>query len=234
MNNQDKKIVGLGIVAGLAFFGNKLLNKRRENPSLKEYNAENKVSAALKKAIKNVLSYHERYKKSYFWTGTGGASSRRNKEKEFASNNPAFKIINGDEIIEVFPELSISANNFYYSLNITKNGKKSNITALKKFLKPKMLGGRRVNPTKKASLKLPYTKFLLIGGDKAPKGGTWILFDENGNESSRSKNGFKVAKKIGQGAEIPNKAERIKLAREIKRKQKEKLKKKFGNKKRVN
>lgn len=102
---------------------------------MKTYNATNRTSPQLKKAIKNVLEYHERYKNSYFWTGTGNASNRRFQEQQFTSENPEFKIIDGDKEIQVIPKLTISVRNYYYSLYISVNGVKKDIRALKNYIK---------------------------------------------------------------------------------------------------
>lgn len=89
----------------------------------------NKTGKRITTAIKNILSDHEKYQGYYFWTQTNNASGRRQQEftteLTFTFNNV---------IYEITQDLRISCKNFYYSCDIRKNNKKSNITCLKKLV----------------------------------------------------------------------------------------------------
>lgn len=102
---------------------------------MKTYNAEKRISPELRRAIENTIDTNERYKNCYFWSNTGSASQRRSNEKKFSCENPSYRIITKKGIIEVVHSLDISCANFYYSLNITFNDNKSNLTRLKNLIK---------------------------------------------------------------------------------------------------
>lgn len=102
---------------------------------MKTYNATNRISAQVKSAIDNTISYHEKYKGSYHWNGTGSASQRRNQEASFLSGNPEYKIQTKQGLIEVIPSLSISCKNYYYSLIVLLDGVKKDVRLLKKLTK---------------------------------------------------------------------------------------------------
>jgi len=92
-------------------------------------------SAKVRKAVNNVLEYHEHYKNAYFWTPPSSASGRRSLEKKFADSNPSFEIIDGNNNIYVSPDLSCSAKNVYYHLTIKVNNAVKDVRAIKKYLK---------------------------------------------------------------------------------------------------
>jgi len=100
---------------------------------MKIYQAKSRVSKGLRGAIDNVLEYHERYKKSYFWSVNQNAAGRRREEGKFNNGNPPFEIEVSDGVIKVIPSLSLSCKNVYYSLEVIKNDEKKNITLLKKL-----------------------------------------------------------------------------------------------------
>ncbi|NLT51945.1 MAG: hypothetical protein GXX85_13630 [Ignavibacteria bacterium] len=84
---------------------------------------------------------------TYFWNSANSASSRRyceeKRQNEVASffSEIGFNVKrNGDNVIATKEEVEVvfhyseSCKNVYKTLSITKNGKKSNITAIKKLL----------------------------------------------------------------------------------------------------
>ena len=102
---------------------------------MKVYKAEKRISKKVRDIIENLVEYNDKYHGCYFWNKTGCASNRRSQEKQFAANNPAFSIISKKGLIKVEPYLSISCKNFYYSLSVEVNGKKSNISILKNMVR---------------------------------------------------------------------------------------------------
>ena len=101
---------------------------------MEKFNAKKRVSKKLRSAIENVIKTNEQYSGCYFWNNTGSAGQRRSTEKKFFRDNPFLSIVTAKDKIEVKPYLSISCKNFYYSLEITRNGKKSNIKILKNMI----------------------------------------------------------------------------------------------------
>ena len=90
---------------------------------------ENKTGLKIKSRIKNIIGDHDRYKSCYFWSNTGNAANRR--RQEFTTSLK----FNLNEIeYDICQDLSISCKNFYYSCDIQKNGKKSNIKSLKNLV----------------------------------------------------------------------------------------------------
>ena len=83
------------------------------------------------KQIEAIIDTAEKYKNCYFWNAARTNAAQRRRE-EF-DNNYRFEV-DGD-VIEVNQYLSISCKNYYYGHTITKNGKKTNITALKTALR---------------------------------------------------------------------------------------------------
>lgn len=75
---------------------------------------------------------------TYFWTPAGSASSRRSVEKR--RNNEVAQFIEANQEalnaagIEINFSYSESCKNVYKSCKITRNGKRSNITAVRKAL----------------------------------------------------------------------------------------------------
>jgi len=87
---------------------------------------ENKTGKKIKTRINNIISDHNRYQKCYFWIQTGNAAQRRKQEFE---TTLIFNLAGIQYTIT--QTLKISCKNFYYSCDIRKNGKKSNIKAIK-------------------------------------------------------------------------------------------------------
>lgn len=101
---------------------------------MKTYNIANRKSKTALSAIKNAISTHEHYKNSYFWKSQGNAGSRRNNESKFKSSNPNFNLITKNGLVNVEFSYSESARNVYYSMTITLDGVKKNITYLKNLI----------------------------------------------------------------------------------------------------
>jgi hypothetical protein len=102
---------------------------------MKVFKATTRRTKQLKSAILNTIEYNDRFKNCYFWSNTGNAASRRSQEDDFKKNNPSYEIITKKGVITVEPLLSISCANFYYSLDVRRDDKKSNITILKNLIK---------------------------------------------------------------------------------------------------
>lgn len=102
---------------------------------MKKFVVTNRISASAKRAIQNAIEQHDNYKRSYFWSPGGNASTRRRNEDRFTSNHPAFQIQDGENIITVKPSYSESCKNCYYSMSIDINGSTKDVRALKKYLK---------------------------------------------------------------------------------------------------
>jgi len=79
--------------------------------------------------INTVISNSAYYKNCYFWTFYGSAAQRRSRE--FSID---FEFDYNGQHIVVSQSLSISCRNFYFSTNIRRDGKKSNITILKNII----------------------------------------------------------------------------------------------------
>lgn len=89
----------------------------------------NKTGKKIITKLNEMMSDHEKYKKSYFWTPSGNATSRRNQEFE----NEIIFTLNGTKY-EWQQDLKLSCKNVYWVSVIYKNDKKSNITTIKKIL----------------------------------------------------------------------------------------------------
>ena len=90
---------------------------------------DNKTGKKIVAILNNVIDTHEQYQGCYFWTVRNNAASRRRQEFD---NNFSF-ILNGVKY-DINQCLKISCKNFYYRLNIEKNGNKSNIKSIKNLL----------------------------------------------------------------------------------------------------
>ncbi len=89
----------------------------------------NKTGKLIVSKINTMVNNYEKYKGCYFWKQTGSAASRRRQEfTESLSFNLFGKKYEWEQ------ELSISCKNFYWTSDITVDGKKSNITSIKKIL----------------------------------------------------------------------------------------------------
>ena len=75
---------------------------------------------------------------TYFWTPSGSASGRRSNEKRRNGEVAEFLAENADALkaanVEVNFSYSESCHNVYKSCKITRNGKRSNVTAIRKAL----------------------------------------------------------------------------------------------------
>lgn len=111
------------------------LSINQKHRKMKKYNTVNRVSAKAKQEIESIIRMHETYKNSYFWKAGGSAGERRSNEKRFASRYPSVSFITKKGTILVEPSYSESCNNVYYSLSITLDEEKKNITTLKNLIK---------------------------------------------------------------------------------------------------
>lgn len=75
---------------------------------------------------------------TYFWRPGSNASSRRSNEQRRAAEVQRFLDQHADALaaagVEVSFSYSESCNNVYKRVEVTRNGKRSNITAVKKAL----------------------------------------------------------------------------------------------------
>jgi len=90
---------------------------------------DNKTGEKIKTAINEVLKNSEKYKKCYFWSNTGSASSRRREEFD----NRLIFTLKGRKY-KVFQSLDISCKNFYFATSVEIDGNRSNIRALKSLV----------------------------------------------------------------------------------------------------
>ena len=102
---------------------------------MKTYNISTRISAQARMEINRILSTHEKYRKSFFYTSNSSASGRRSNEEKFAAANKDVCFITENSKIEVSMSYSESCRNVYYSISIIVDGKSKNITAIKKLTK---------------------------------------------------------------------------------------------------
>lgn len=102
---------------------------------MKTYNITNRISAQAKSELERIISTHEKYRNSYFFSSDATADGRRRKERRFAENNPDVTFIKGDKKIEVSMRYKESCRNVYYTLCVMVNGEKKNISVIKKIQK---------------------------------------------------------------------------------------------------
>jgi hypothetical protein len=102
---------------------------------MKSFVVTKRLSSQAKSAIQNAIEQHDKYKRAYFWSSGGNASTRRRNESSFSRNHPAFSLIDGETTIEVLPYYSESCKNCYYSMSIKVNGSAKDIRTLKKYIK---------------------------------------------------------------------------------------------------
>ena len=86
------------------------------------------ISNNTKKAIKEYLEKCDKYRNSYFWSNFGNSQQRSYRE-----NQEQFSY-SGDGI-EIEFSISLSRKNCYVYKSININGKKTNATALKKYIR---------------------------------------------------------------------------------------------------
>lgn len=102
---------------------------------MKTYNVTNRISAQARAEIERIIETHNKYKGAYFFTPAGSASVRRRNEERFAENNPDTSFVRGEAIISVSMSYKESCKNVYYTLCVSVNGEKKNISAIKNLLK---------------------------------------------------------------------------------------------------
>ena len=90
---------------------------------------DNKTGKRIIEMLKNIDGLHDKYQKCYFWTPNCNAAGRR--KQEFDND---FSFLFDGVKYEINQSLDISCKNFYYRLNIEKNGKKSNIRAIRSLI----------------------------------------------------------------------------------------------------
>lgn len=83
------------------------------------------------KNIKNTIQCKEKYKNCYFWSISNNKSTRKNKEDLFHKNYPDYTFIYKNIKYEVVHNYEEKSSYIEFSLDITKNDKKTNITTLK-------------------------------------------------------------------------------------------------------
>ena len=81
--------------------------------------------------IRQIVNLHTKMKSSFFWRPPPNASGRRSYEKSH-SNSISFTHEKKKYVIRQSTECS--AKNIYYSLNISVNGMKKDIRALKSII----------------------------------------------------------------------------------------------------
>ena len=82
------------------------------------------------KNIKNTIQCKEKYKNCYFWS-ISNKSTRKYKEDLFHKNYPDYTFIYKNIKYEVVHNYEEKSSYIEFSLDITKNDKKTNITTLK-------------------------------------------------------------------------------------------------------
>ena len=102
---------------------------------MKTYQCKKRVSPQLKKEILNTIKTNALYKGCHFWQrDNGNVSSRAWKTQKFYAKNPDYTVVCGDSEIVVKPWINIRRTDTHYNLNITRDGKKSNIKILKSLI----------------------------------------------------------------------------------------------------
>ena len=91
----------------------------------------------IKIKLAEMIQNHEYHKGSYFWTVNSNAYRRRKTEQD-RSMSLAFAYKGVEYSFE--QDVSLSCRNYYFRPSYWVDGKKCNITALKKLYK--MVGGR--------------------------------------------------------------------------------------------
>ena len=81
--------------------------------------------------LKYTIECSEKYKKSYFWKSSSSASSRRANEIMFAKKYPDYEFEYNNDKYEVTFDYRETSKNVYFTLEIYKNGSKSNLVPIK-------------------------------------------------------------------------------------------------------
>ena len=106
------------------------------NENIKSHNVfDNPNLFDLLPKLQKTIICAETYKNVYFWHPESNADGRRRKEKKFAETYQDYEFEYGGNKFEVKYSYSETTGHIYFSLNIYKNGKKSNITSIKNILK---------------------------------------------------------------------------------------------------
>lgn len=92
----------------------------------------NNTQNGIIRLLNEVLSTHEKYKKSYFWDSGRNAAVRKKREAYFPAQEIVIKLTNGDKVT-ISQSYSESARNCYYSCSICLNGYKKDIRLIKKL-----------------------------------------------------------------------------------------------------
>lgn len=104
-----------------------------ENTSTATSNTSDTATIALTPVIPSILTAN-----TYYWNPAGSASGRRSNEKRHNSDVARFIAANRESLdaagIVIKFDYSESCHNVYKTCTITRNGKRSNITAVRKAL----------------------------------------------------------------------------------------------------
>ena len=105
---------------------------------MKTYNLDKRISVQAKTKLQSIIDTHNKYKNCYCWIGDNGNNNQRNhKEKRFYIENSDCVFIKNDKTINVKFSFTQSRKNTYYSLLITVNNEKKNITVIKNLFNKK-------------------------------------------------------------------------------------------------
>ena len=85
----------------------------------------------LRAIIDEIVNTNEKYKSCYFWSARGTTASQRRRE-EF---DEKYDFVYAGHEYHVQQSLSISCADYYYSLRVEKDGRKTNITPLNTILR---------------------------------------------------------------------------------------------------
>ncbi len=83
--------------------------------------------------IKNLIETAEKFRNAYYWTSPSHASERRSYEKK--NSIPEFSWVEGGHEYRASYEVSCSCKNIYAYGLYYKDGKKTNLTAIKNSYK---------------------------------------------------------------------------------------------------
>lgn len=85
--------------------------------------------------LKKTIECVEIHKNVYFWTPNPKAEIRKWKEEQFYKTYQDYEFEYGGNKFEVKYSYSETSGHVYFSLDVYKNGKKSNITSIKNIVK---------------------------------------------------------------------------------------------------
>jgi hypothetical protein len=89
----------------------------------------------LLRKLKYTIDCAEKYKNAYFWNSSSSSSSRKHNEESFYKNYPDYEFEYKGNKYEVGFEYRESGRHVYFSLDIYKNGNKTNLTVIKTIYK---------------------------------------------------------------------------------------------------